>query len=206
MLRERIKKLLNEIKFSQERADELRDKFGWRYVMTDKPKTSSKYKNLRIYTFHTPKYKYIVHIEEYEYDFFLISFFPKLNTDFYVKQEKMASRNQKYYDKYSYLTKENIPFKIFTLLISEMKNILSQKPYASFGYFGAPDYKKGDETDLFNTKRVRIYNQLLNDELGSTHVVKSELEFSGGLILNREVLGEYPNLELYSRDILQSHL
>ena len=205
-MKKRIKAILNEIKFSQERADELRDKFGWRYVMTNKPKASSKYKNLRIYTFHTPKYKYIVHIEVYEYDFFLISFFPKLNTDFYVKQEKMATKGQKYYDKYSYLTKENIPFKIFTLLLSEMKNILTQKPYASFGYFGAPDYKKGLEVDLFNTKRVRIYNQLLNDELGDTHIVKSELEFSGGLILNKEVLEEYPELETYCGDILKSHL
>jgi hypothetical protein len=206
MLKNRIKNILNEIKFSQERADELKDKFGWRYVQTEKPKYSSKYKSLRVYTFHTPKYKYIVHIEEYEYDFFLISFFPKLNIDFYIKQEKLAIRGQKYYDRYSYLTKENIPLRIFTLLVSEMKNILREKPYSSFGYFGAPDYKKGEQTDLFNTKRVRVYNQLLSDEFGSTHFVKSELEFSGGLVLNREVLDEYPNLEMYSRDILQSHL
>lgn len=215
MLRGRIKKILNEIKFSQERADELRDKFRWRYVQTEKPKSSSKYKSKRIYTFTTPKknvkgisagYKYIVHIEEYEYDYFLISFFTKLPKSFFIKQQELASMGEKYYDEYSYQTRENESFKIFTLLISEMKNILSQKPYASFGYFGAPDYKKGEETDLFNTKRVRIYNQLLEDELGGTHVVKSELEFSGGLILNREVLGEYPNLEMYSRDILKSHL
>lgn len=206
MIRKRIKNILNEIKFSQEKADELKDKFGWRYVQTDKPKSSNKYKNLRVYTFHTPKYKYIVHIEEYEYDYFLISFFPKLNIDFYVKQQKLADRGHKYYDKYSYKTKENIPFKIFSLLVSEIKNILKTHPYASFGYFGAPDYKLGEETDLFNTKRVRIYNQLLNDEFNQTHIVKSELEFSGGIVLNKEVLNEYPNLEMYCRDILQSHL
>jgi hypothetical protein len=206
MLEKRIKRILNEIKFSQEQSDELRDKFGWRYVQTEKPKSDSKYKKLRVYTFHTPKYKYIVHIEEYEYDYFLISFFPKLNIDFYVKQQKLADRGQKFYDKYSYQTKENIPFKIFSLLVGEIKNILKDHPYASFGYFGAPDYKLGEETDLFNTKRVRIYNQLLNDEFNQTHVVKSELEFSGGMVLNKEVLNEYPNLEMYCRDILQSHL
>jgi len=206
MLQKRIKRILNEIKFSQEQSDELRDKFGWRYVQTEKPKSDSKYKKLRVYTFHTPKYKYIVHIEEYEYDYFLISFFPKLNTDFYVRQQKLADRGQNFYDKYSYQTKENIPFKIFSLLVSEIKNILKDHPYASFGYFGAPDYKLGEETDLFNTKRVRIYNQLLNDEFNQTHVVKSELEFSGGMILNKEVLNQYPNLEMYCRDMLQSHL
>jgi hypothetical protein len=118
----------------------------------------------------------------------------------------LADKGQKFYDKYSYQTKENIPFKIFSLLVGEIKNILKDHPYASFGYFGAPDYKLGEETDLFNTKRVRIYNQLLNDEFNQTHVVKSELEFSGGMVLNKEVLNEYPNLEMYCRDILQSHL
>ena len=206
MLQKRIKRILNEIKFSQENADELKDKFGWRYVQTQNPKPDYKYKKLRVYTFHTPKYKYIVHIEEYEYDYFLISFFPKLNTDFYVRQQRLADLGQKFYDKYSYQTKENIPFKIFSLLVSEIKNILKDHPYASFGYFGAPDYKSGEETDLFNTKRVRIYNQLLSDEFNQTHVVKSELEFSGGMVLNKEVLNEYPNLEMYCRDILQSHL
>jgi hypothetical protein len=206
MLQKKIKRILNEIKFSQEQSDELRDKFGWRYVQTQNPKTNNKYKKLRVYTFHTPKYKYIVHIEEYEYDYFLISFFPKLNTDFYVRQQRLADRGQKFYDKYSYQTKENIPFKIFSLLVGEIKNILKDHPYASFGYFGAPDYKLGNQTDLFNTKRIRIYNQLLNDEFNQTHVVKSELEFSGGMVLNKEVLNEYPDLEMYCRDILQSHL
>lgn len=205
-LNSKIKQILNEIKFSQEKADELKDKFGWRFVQTEKPKSGNKYKNLRIYTFHTPKYKYIVHIEEYEYDYFLISFFPKLNIDFYVKQQKIADKGGKYYDKYSYLTKEQIPLKIFSLLVSEMKNLLKDHPYASFGYFGAPDYKSGEETDLFNTKRVRIYNELLGSEFNNTHIIKSELEFSGGILLNREVLEEYPDLELYCRDILQTHL
>ncbi len=104
MLQKRIKRILNEIKFSQEQADELKDKFGWRYVQTQNPKTDNKYKKLRVYTFNTPKYKYIVNIEEYEYDYFLIYFFPKLNTDFYVRQQKLADRGQKFYDKYSYQT------------------------------------------------------------------------------------------------------
>jgi hypothetical protein len=215
MLKNKIKRILNEIKFSQDWSDELKDKYRWRYVQTSKPKSDSKYNSVRIYTFTTPKknekgvtagFKYIVKIEEYDYDFFLISFSTKLNKDFYVKQQRLSSSGEKYHDEYSYLTKEKIPLQILSLMVSEMKNILNEKPYASFGYFGAPDYKKGEDTDIFNTKRVRVYNQLLNDEFNQTHVVKSELEFSGGLVLNKEVLGEYPNLEMYCRDILQSHL
>lgn len=197
---------MNEIKFNQDSADKLKKDFGWRYVQTNKPKSVKKYKKIHIYTFKSPKYKYNVHIEEYEYDYYLISFFPKLNKDFYVKQSKLSNTNQKYYDEYSYLTKENIPFKILSLLLSEIKTILNTKPYSSFGYFGAPDYKTGEEDDMFNTKRVRIYNQMLDDELKSTHLIYSDPTFSGSIILNKEVLKEYPFYKQYCIDILVSHL
>jgi hypothetical protein len=205
-MREKIKELLNEIKFSQERADELKQKFGWRFVQSSNPKSGKSYQKLHIYTFRTPKYKYIVHIEEYEYDYYLISFFPKLNKDFYAKQSILGAMGRKHYDEYSYLTKENIPLQIITLLISEMKEILKEKPYASFGYFGAPNVKTGEDEDLFNTKRVRIYNNIIYNELSNTHKVVSDPTFSGSLILNKEVLEEYPLYEKYCMDILVSHL
>lgn len=205
-MREKIKELLNEIKFSQERADELKQKFGWRFVQSANPKSGKSYQKLHIYTFRTPKYKYIVHIEEYEYDYHLISFFPKLNKDFYAKQSILGAMGREHYDEYSYLTKENIPLQIITLLISEMKEILKEKPYASFGYFGAPNVKTGEDEDLFNTKRVRIYNNIIYNELSNTHKVVSDPTFSGSLILNKEVLEEYPSYENYCMDILVSHL
>ena len=205
-MREKIRELLNEIKFSQERADELKQKFGWRFVQSANPKSGKSYQKLHIYTFRTPKYKYIVHIEEYEYDYYLISFFPKLNKDFYAKQSILGAMGREHYDEYSYLTKENIPLQIITLLISEMKEILREKPYASFGYFGAPNVKTGEDEDLFNTKRVRIYNNLIYNELSNTHKVVSDPTFSGSLILNKEVLEEYPSYENYCMDILVSHL
>jgi hypothetical protein len=205
-MREKIKELLNEIKFSQERADELKQKFGWRFVQSSNPKSGKSYQKLHIYTFRTPKYKYIVHIEEYEYDYYLISFFPKLNKDFYAKQSILGAMGREHYDEYSYLTKENIPLQIITLLISEMKEILKEKPYASFGYFGAPNVKSGEDEDLFNTKRVRIYNNIIYNELSNTHKVVSDPTFSGSLILNKEVLEEYPSYENYCMDILVSHL
>lgn len=205
-MRSLIKKLLNEIKFSQERANELKDKFGWRFVQTQRPKEGKNYKKLHIYTFKSPKYKYNVHIEEYEYDFYLISFFPKLNKDFYIKQANLGVKGNPHYDEYSYLTKENIPLQILSLLVSEMRTILKEKPYASFGYFGAADYKTGEEDDLFNTKRVRIYNKMLEDELNDTHEVFSDPTFSGSVIINKEVLKEYPYYKKYCTDILESHL
>ena len=98
---------------------------------------------------------------------------------------------REHFDEYSYLTKENIPLQIITLLVSEMKQILNKKPYASFGYFGAPNVKTGEDEDLFNTKRVRIYNNIIYSELSNTHKVISDPTFSGSLILNKEVLKEF---------------
>lgn len=205
-MRELIKTLLNEIRFSQERSDELKKKFGWRFVQSNRPKSDKQYNKNHIYTFRTPKYKYNVYIEEYDYDYYIISFFPKLNKDFYVRQAKMAAAGQKYYDEYSYLTKENMPLQILSLMMGQMKEILKDKPYASFGYFGAPDIKTGEDDDLFNTKRVRVYNQMIYDTFSDTHKIISDPTFSGSVIINKEVLKEYPYFKKYCLDILETHL
>ena len=47
-------------------------------------------------------FKYIVEIEEYKYDFFIISFYPKLQPGFHSRQSKLASMGLEYRDKYSY--------------------------------------------------------------------------------------------------------
>ena len=44
-MREKIKLFLNEIKFSQERADELKQKFGWRFVQSSNPKSDKSYQH-----------------------------------------------------------------------------------------------------------------------------------------------------------------
>jgi len=44
-MRSLIKKILNEIKFSQERAEELKNKFGWRFVQSQRPKSDKNTKN-----------------------------------------------------------------------------------------------------------------------------------------------------------------
>jgi hypothetical protein len=53
---------------------------------------------------------------------------------------------------------------------------------------------------------MRVYNKLLNGELGGTHKIISDPEFSGSVVLNREVLKEYPEFEKYCLDILETHL
>jgi hypothetical protein len=199
---ESIRKIiLSEIKLTTKRGD-----YNWRYVQSKRPKSDEAFNKVHIYTFRTPKYKYIVDSEEYDNDFFLISFKPKLNKDFYVKQSQLSGKGGGYYDEYSYQTKEGIPLKVLGVLVDFIKSILSENPKASFGYFGAPDVKTGGDDDLFNTKRVRIYNELLVDSFSETHVVKKNVRFSGGLVMNKEMLVDNPDLLYFGQSILNKHL
>jgi hypothetical protein len=133
-LRERIKQILREIDFSVDPEE-----FGWRYVQSKDPKSSEKFTKRHIYTFKTPKFKYVVYSDEYDYQLFIISFFPKLQDDFFVKQQKLASAGQKHYDEYSFQTKEQIPLKVFGLLQNYIKQILSEnKSFDSNGVLCTP--------------------------------------------------------------------
>lgn len=203
-LKEHIKKVLHEIIFDDK--GDIKKELKLRFVQSTKPSESESFLKKFIYTFRTPKYKYNAYLEQYEYDFFLVSFRPKLNKDFYVRQQMKAYRGEKYYDEYTYLTKENIPLKVLKLMIQIMKDTLKDYPNASFGYFGAPDIKSGEDTDLFNTKRVRIYNEMLANEFKNTHTLVSAIEYSGGLLLDKEVIKEYPEIKEFGELILSKHL
>lgn len=199
-----IRKVLNEINLTKKKED-----FGWRGSWVDKPRASDAFIRRRVFTFRTPKYKYIVHSEEYENDFYLISFFPKLSDDFFVKQDKLRRQGEPYYDKYSYKTKESAPktaITVLSILVDYIKTVLKDNPNASFGYFGAADVKTDSDSDMFNTKRLRVYERIMKDELGDTHEIVSQRRFSGGLVLNKGKLSEYPQLMSYGQEILMSHL
>jgi hypothetical protein len=220
-MKELIRKILNEITFSKERADQLKKDYGWRYSQNlAKKDRSENFVKGKIFTFVTPErteivngeektfsgFKYIVEIEEYKYDFFIISFYPKLPPSFHMRQSKLSSWGSEYTDKYSYKTNEKITIKILSLMISEIEKILSEKPNASFAYFGAADKKTGSDEDIENTKRVRIYNNALANHFKSTHELKSEEKFSGSILINKKVKEKYPEIIDYYLDILMSHL
>jgi hypothetical protein len=174
----------------------------WRDVQT---KTSDKLKT-HTSVFFTNKFKYIVEVEEYDNHFYLVSFYPKLNKDWYDKQLKRKMYGQNYLDKYSFRTNENISRKILGVLVEHISDIIKKDPFASFGYFGAPDIKSDNDEDIFDTQRFRVYNQIMNRNFGSTHRVIAKPEYSGSLIINREVENEFPDIINYGIDILQTHL
>ena len=208
MVKKIIKRVLNEVfQLSQEEKEKLKDKFKLSFRHQRKGNETDKYNKILKYTFKSEKYKFIVDIEQYELDFYLISFYPKLNLDFEIKQDKLRSLGRPHHTKYSYQTKEQIPFQIFNLLITMMEDFLKENPMASFGFFGAPNVSTGNETeDFFNTKRLRIYDEMIRRNFSQTHEIITTPEFSGGRVLNKKVLEVHPELIEYSKQILRSHV
>jgi len=182
--------------------NESKEDMGWRDVQT---KTSDRLKT-HTSVFFTKKFKYIVEVEEYDNHFYLVSFYPKLNQDWYDKQLKRKMFGQDYLDRYSYRTNENIPMKILGVLVEHISDIIKKDPLASFGYFGAPDIKSDNDEDIFDTQRYRVYNRIMTKEFGSTHKVIGRPEYSGALIINKDVEKMYPDIVNYGLDILQTHL
>jgi 23S rRNA G2069 N7-methylase RlmK/C1962 C5-methylase RlmI len=75
--------------------NESKEDMGWRDVQT---KTSDRLKT-HTSVFFTKKFKYIVEVEEYDNHFYLVSFYPKLNKDWYDKQLTRKMYGQDYKDK-----------------------------------------------------------------------------------------------------------
>jgi hypothetical protein len=220
-MRDVIRKILREISFSKEGAKKIKSDYNWRYAQNLPTKDDGgNFVGGKIFTFITPErtemvdgepktysgFKYIVEIEEYKYDFFIISFYPKLQPGFHSRQSKLASMGLEYKDKYSYRTNEKITLKILSIMISEIERILSERPNSSFAYFGAPDRKTGADEDMENTKRVRVYNNALGEHFKSSHELQSEEKFSGSILINRKVKEVHPEIIDYYLDILMSHL
>lgn len=196
IMRDLIKHILHQY------ITESKEDMKWRDVQT---KTTDRLKT-HTSVFFTNKFKYIVEVEEYDNHFYLVSFYPKLNKDWYDKQLTRKMYGQDYKDKYSYRTNENIPMKILGVLVEHIRDILNKDPYASFGYFGAPDIKTDNDEDILNTQRFRVYNIKLLKEFGKTHKLVAKTEYSGALLINKETEKEYPEIVDYGLDILQSHL
>lgn len=195
-MRDMIKKILREF------IEESKEEFKWRDVQTNKESTHKTH----ISVFFTDKFKYIVEVEEYDNNFYLISFFPKLNTTWHDKQAIRKYQGQDYIDKYSYRTNEDVANKIFATLIEHMEDILKDDPYASFGYFGAPDIKTDSDEDIKNTQRFRVYNYRMNKKFGDTHNIIGDETFSGGLVINKKTQEVFPDIVNYGNYILTTHL
>jgi len=218
MLRDRIRMILREIfDLTPQQKEDLKKKYDLSFRHKRKGTDKDKYNKLLTYTFKSKKYKYIVDVEEYDLDFYVISFYPKLNTDFDIRQARLRDLGRPYHTKYSYQTKEfkigtdeydiRITLEILNLLITLMDDLLKENPSASFGFFGAPNvYTSNEEENFFNTKRIRIYNEMLRRNFSESHEILTIERFSGGFLVNKQMLESNPELIEYGQKVLQSHV
>lgn len=126
-----------------------------------------------IYTFDTAKCRYIVEVEHYSHNFYVVKYYPK------------KYRNYKY--KFNLLTSEYICHSIIATCLRIIEEIMIRDPYANFGFVGSPtvipemNWKEGQS----NTKRFRIYKYAFESYFGHegfTHYMN--IYSSGYLIIN----------------------
>lgn len=97
------------------------------------------------YTFLTEKkHQYIVNVEQYVYDMFVVKFYLKSHSD-----------SKK---KYNHLTGYGNARKIIYTCIQIGFEIFNRNPKASFGFLGSPTEEEMQTTKLCKTKRFQTYN------------------------------------------------
>lgn len=114
--------------------------------------------------------RYIVNVEEYDHNVFVIKFHLNAHS---------GSRN-----KYSILVKTHNASPVIRTCIEIMLFIYRKNPYASFGFIGANLIK---EVSHKNTKRFRLYRKIMENLFSPIHFSHYKyVEKSAYLLLNRD--------------------
>jgi len=114
------------------------------------------------YSFKTENSYYLVEVEVYAFDIYVIKFF--------LKKHKRSPL------KYNILTNENRCSKVVSTCIRIMLEIHHKNPFASFGFIGANtiDRQTGYEESMQTTKRFIVYRRAMFALFGTetfTHYV-----------------------------------
>jgi hypothetical protein len=106
------------------------------------------------YAFSTPSESYLLEVEEYKYDIYIIKFFPK-----------RLKNNPK---RFNVLTGENKLGGIIGTCIYLILQILKKSPMANFGFLGSHtiDFKREYEEKKECTKRFKIYRYAVFNLIG----------------------------------------
>jgi hypothetical protein len=124
-----------------------------------------------IFQFRTNHRRYIVIVEEYRFDIFIVKFYPatKKNDD---------NRFQVVLNDYEFAP-------IIRTCINIMLEFLKKNPLASFGYIGANSIIDGFEEAKSLTQRFRIYDYVMGIFLNTENFLRLYSEKnSGALLLN----------------------
>jgi hypothetical protein len=111
-------------------------------------------KKEHIYSFRTRyKIEYIVKVEEYDFDMYVVKFFQKSHSN---------SKN-----KYNLLVNKKLPCfndarRVIYTCVEIGKHVYAINPNASFGFIGNQTLKEREKKITENTKRFRVYRYFAN--------------------------------------------
>lgn len=110
--------------------------------------------HLYIYSFKTDKYKYLVEVERYTQNIYILKFY------------KRSNKNSK--ERFNLLSNEGRCSRIIGTCFSIFLDIYNTNAKASFGFIGAYtiDPKTGNIEGKGNTKRYRIYTRAMINYFG----------------------------------------
>lgn len=152
--------------------------YPYKFVMNE-PSHESYLKGTSIYSFRSTKSSltYLVRVEHYKMDVYIIKFFLKNN------------RLSPY--KYNLLTNTFEPRRIINTCINILLDVYHTHPEASFGFIGAN--KIGETED--NTKRYRVYKKIVTTYFTDIYFYHHyNVDKSAYILINKAKLKESPTL------------
>ena len=116
---------------------------GHKYHRISITKVSEKlFLRQHLYNFRASKRRYIAVVEEYEFQVFIVKFFPV--------SHKLSDK------KYNVIFNDYDAPRVIRTCINIMLDMLAEKPLASFGFIGANTIINGESEGETNTQRFRI--------------------------------------------------
>lgn len=135
----------------------------------------SRHTKTHIYSFFSDqtKLKYILLVEEHDFDFYALKF--------YAKCHRKSDR------KFNIIINKGDVFNILITCVKVIPILLEENPNASFGILGSRTITKENFVEPeSNNKRFKIYSQLIPIVIGSNIFLHKEFpSLSGYLLLNK---------------------
>ena len=135
-----------------------------------------------LYKIETPAGKYMIHLEEYIRDTYVIKFYP--------------TRFKKYPNKFQLFSNDNVMQGVVSTALKIFVQHLARRPNASLGFIASASIIGSAKEDQANNQRFRIYKQVMENLFGSgifTHF--SDMSNSAYLMVNKaNDISEYVNV------------
>jgi hypothetical protein len=121
--------------------------YNYKFITKLNPLHGDFYISKSIFSFEAETYRYIAEVELYQFNMYVIKFFPKHLQD------------SKY--KFSMVLNEEYAPKIIRTCINIMLEISNANPLANFGFLGSNTISTDFTESKYMTQRYRIYRQLM---------------------------------------------